>query len=167
MRLQLLLFGRGSRDSSSGAPGGSGCCAGRTNPRSSAGEGGRPDPSAERNLPEWPSPRLPPQLRGERSRSGDRVRSQAPPPAVGGGLGAGRPGPPSRARSLSAAPGAAVPPPRCPLASLAARSPARLAIEAHLFSPGFRAPGLAGPPGSDADGCDFSCVVLCVHRQGR
>lgn len=57
--------------------------------------------------------------------------------------------------------------PRRPLASLAASCPARLRIQAHLFPPGFRAPRLAGTLGSDAEGCDFSCVVLCVHRQDR
>lgn len=57
--------------------------------------------------------------------------------------------------------------PRRPLASLAASCPARLGIEAQWFSSGFRAPRLAGTLGSDAEGCDFSCVVVCVHRQDR
>lgn len=57
--------------------------------------------------------------------------------------------------------------PRRPLASLAAPCPARLEIQAHLFPPGFRAPRLAGTLGSDAERCDFSCVVLCLHRQDR
>lgn len=74
-----------------------------------------PDPRAERNLPEWRSPALPPLLGGGRSRSGGRGPSPVlPPPAVGGGLEAGRPGPPSRARSPSAAPSAAEPPPPLP-----------------------------------------------------
>lgn len=105
-RLQLLPFARGSWDSSSGAPSGSGCYAVRPGLRS----GGEAAPSAERNLPEWPSPALPLQLRGERSRSGGRGPSGVPPPALGDGLGAGRPGPPSP----SAAPGAAEPPPLPP-----------------------------------------------------
>jgi hypothetical protein len=54
-----------------------------------------------------------------------------------------------------------------PLASLAAARTARHWIQAHLFLLGFGEPCLAGTLGSDADGYDFSFMVLCVHRQDR
>lgn len=155
MRRQLLPRGRGSQNSSSGAPGRSGGCA-----YGSEGEGGEPDPGAERNLPEWPwpSPALRPSSKASAAAAGAR--------AVGGGLGAGRPGQPSRARSPSAAASAADPPPPQPASKFGGSEPDAPRLQAHSFA-GFRAPRLAGTLGSDADGCGASGVVLCVHRQGR
>lgn len=79
------LLDPGSRDSSSSAPSDSGCCADRPGPR----RGGGAVASARRNLPEWPSPALPPQRRGERRGSGGRGPGRVPPPAAGAGWGRG------------------------------------------------------------------------------
>ena len=114
MRLQRLPFCRASRDSSSGAPGSSGFRAGSPGPRSSAGEARTQSP--RRAQPAGVAePRAPaPARRRAQPQRGRGPSPVLPPPAVGGGLEAGRPGPPSRARSPSAAPSAAEPPPPLP-----------------------------------------------------
>lgn len=86
-------------------------------------------------------------------------------PPWGGGLGAGRPGPPSWARSPSAAPGAAEPPPPPPASKFGRSEPRAPRDAGAVLLPSARP--VSGTLGSDADGCDLSCVVLCVHRQDR
>lgn len=167
MRLQLLPFDRRSQDSSSGAPGGSGCCA-----CSSTGEG-KPDPSAERNLPEWRSPVLLPSSEASAAAAGSGGRGRSPArrrrPRWGAGWGRGGRGrlPGRDPRAQHPAPPSQLP---CrPPASLVPPSPTRLWIQTHLFPPGFftrlvwRGPSGAMP-------MDVILVVwfcVCTARTGK